>query len=375
MESGTRVYPSVDAVEQAWSRLADETRAAPFLWPGWCRAWLHAFGEGDLTIHTVWRDGRLVALLPLLVDGRHVRSPTNDQTPLFGPLAIDADAAERLVAAVAATGPSRLDLGYLDPRITPTAHAVAALRRRGHRPLRQQTLRAPFTDVTGEWAAFTTRLGKKRRAELRRSERRLREQGDLRVEVFDGGADLDRLLAEGFRVEASGWKGAAGTAIQSTPTMRAFYTAVGHWASKQGWLRLVFLRLDERAIAFEFILEHDDRLYDLKGGYDERYRTWGPGIWLMHHILREAFADDTRCIEWLGTDDPYKLEWSDGTREHVTTTWFAPTVRGIAEHTCRSLWRTSRDRGRQLLRERLPAPVIERMKAVAARAGGRRPGR
>jgi CelD/BcsL family acetyltransferase involved in cellulose biosynthesis len=164
----------------------------------------------------------------------------------------------------------------------------------------------------GEWDAFATRIGKKRRAELRRTERRLREQGDLHIEVYTGGPDLDARLAEGYRVEAAGWKGEQGTAIASTQTMGGFYTAVAHWAARQGWLHLVFLRLDGRAIAFEFILAHDRVMYDLKGGYDEQYRAWGPGIWLMHQILQRAFADDTRCIEWLGTDDPYKLEWSDG---------------------------------------------------------------
>jgi len=317
-----------------------------------------------LTIFTVWRDERLVALLPALVGATTIASPTNDQTPLFGPLASDADAAAQVMAAVVAGRPARLDLGYLDGRMPATAHGIAALRLRGYRPLVQQTLRAPFTDVSGEWDAFATRIGKKRRAELRRTERRLREQGDLHIEVYTGGPDLDARLAEGYRVEAAGWKGEQGTAIASTQTMGGFYTAVAHWAARQGWLHLVFLRLDGRAIAFEFILAHDRVMYDLKGGYDEQYRAWGPGIWLMHQILQRAFADDTRCIEWLGTDDPYKLEWSDGVREHVTSTWLPPTLRGIAEHRSRTLWRASRSRGKDLLRERLPAPVIERMKAL-----------
>lgn len=366
------MFPSIEPIADVWRELAATADAAPFLWPGWTAAWLDAFGADGLTIFTVWRRKRLVALMPALLGTSTVTSPTNDQTPLFGPLATDADAAARLMSAIVESRPARLELGHLNAQMPPTAQSIAALRRSGYRPLTRQTLRAPFTDVSGDWATFATRIGKKRRGDLRRSERRLREQGDLRVEVYEGGDGLDVRLAEGFRVEAAGWKGEQATAIGSTHTMRGFYTEVAHWAARRGWLHLVFLRLNERAIAFEFILRHNQVLYDLKGGYDEEYRKWGPGIWLMHHIIRQSFTDDTRCIEWLGTDDPYKLEWSDGVREHVTSTWLPPTLRGTAEYHSRILWRASRSRSKNIMRERLPEPVIERMKAVKAGVAGLR---
>ncbi|HKP88939.1 MAG TPA: GNAT family N-acetyltransferase, partial [Thermoleophilaceae bacterium] len=39
-------------------------------------------------------------------------------------------------------------------------------------------------------------------------------------------------------------------------------------AAEQGWLRLAFLRLDGRAIAFDMCLEHGGAFYVLKGGFD-----------------------------------------------------------------------------------------------------------
>src|SRR5207247_10269646 len=68
------------------------------------------------------------------------------------------------------------------------------------------------------------------------------------LEVVDGSERLDELLEEGFRVEASGWKSRAGTAIASRPDTRRFYTDVARWASDRGWLRLAFLRLGGRAL-------------------------------------------------------------------------------------------------------------------------------
>jgi glucose/arabinose dehydrogenase len=42
------------------------------------------------------------------------------------------------------------------------------------------------------------------------------------------------LLAEGFRVEASGWKGAAGSAIIAHRNTHQFYREVASWGAEQG---------------------------------------------------------------------------------------------------------------------------------------------
>src|SRR5439155_10777058 len=97
--------------------------------------------------------------------------------------------------------------------------------------------------------------------------RSLEERGETRVSYEDGGDGLEDLLSEGFRLEGSGWKERAGTAILSDPTVEGFYRAVARWASQRGWLRLAFLRLDGRAIAFDICLEQGGAVYVLKGGF------------------------------------------------------------------------------------------------------------
>lgn len=365
-----KFFASIEPIDEPWRQLAAEVHAAPFLWPGWTAAWLDAFGADGFSVCTVWRDAQLVGVLPTLVGERVIASPTNDQTPVFGPLAIDEAAAAALVAGVLGRRPYRLNLGYMDPDDILTAFCIAALHHGGYRQLPQQTLHAPFTNLSSDWDTFSARFSKNRRKALRRTERRLREQGELRVEVCDGGSDLDDRLSEGFRVEASGWKGEQGTAIAARPAHRDFYTQVARWAADHKWLQLVFLRLDDRPIAFEYVLRHNDVMYDLKGGYDEKYRAWGPGILLMMKMVQTAFDDGVRSIEWLGTDDPYKLEWSDGVRQRVTAEWLPPTIRGRAEYHSRTLWRSSRNRGKDVMHEWLPESTIERLKAYKAAVTG-----
>src|SRR4051812_29727657 len=107
-------YRSVESIASEWDELANRTNASPFLRPGWFAAWLSAFADGTRpVVYAARRDGRLVAVLPLLT-GRRARSPTNSHTPVFDLLASDAEAARTIVYELLGVRFPQLDLTYLE---------------------------------------------------------------------------------------------------------------------------------------------------------------------------------------------------------------------------------------------------------------------
>ena len=88
-----------------WSELLGPG-ATPFDRPEWFSAWWSAFAGGaDLRVCTVWRGGRLVAVLPLQRRSRYeLTALANDHSPLFRPLAADTPALGEVVAAVLGGG-------------------------------------------------------------------------------------------------------------------------------------------------------------------------------------------------------------------------------------------------------------------------------
>mgnify|MGYP006199516669 CR=1 FL=1 len=76
------------------------------------------------------------------------------------------------------------------------------------------------------------------------------------------------------------------------------------------------LRLDGRAVAFQFALEHRERGLLLKQGYDEAFRSVGPGQLLMEDVLREGVHRGMVEFDLLGDDSPAKRTWTDHARQH-----------------------------------------------------------
>lgn len=334
-ETRTRLQAVDGSLHAEWDRLATRSGSPPFVRPGWVLAWMDAFAPGReprvLTARRVdeFGDRKLVGVLPLLDGRRRLRSPTNGESMIFDPVVADTAAAAALAERLAGAG-RVVDLAPLPVGAgTPGEAMQSAAERRGAIVLRRTLSHSPVLDLTGTWSDFLGTMSQKRRYSLRKLDKRLQEAGAVSFEVHDGRQDLDALLADGFRLEGRPWKLAAGSAILSNPSTTRFYTAVARWAAEAGLLRLAFLRLDGRPIAFSFNLQDGGRMYGVKLGMDDDYGKLGPGTVLTRRLVEYAFDQpDLTQFDLLGQNDGHKADISTGTREQVRLQLFPAGWRG-----------------------------------------------
>jgi len=328
MTTTVEVQDRIGTLAAEWEHLAERAGASPFLWPGWFDAWWSAFGKGQLQILSAYQDGRLAGVLPLRRSGGTLSSITNSHTPLFGFLAVDEATAGQLGHAMFSRQPRGVDLSFLSPADAGVSSARKAADAAGYRVFAESVQAAPYVATGGAWETYESGLRRKFRSEIRRRLRRL-EEGQLALEVHDGTERLDELLEEGFRVEGLGWKDAYGTSIGSHPTTRRFYTEIARWAAERGWLRLAFLRLDGRAIAFDYCFECNETYYLLKTGYDPAYRKFAPGMIIRYLMLARVFSEEVVTYDFLGIGDAWKREWTSTQQERLFLRMFAPTKLGF----------------------------------------------
>lgn len=328
---------SIDALREEWDGLADRAAAPPFLRPGWFDAWQGAFGD-RVSVLSVREEGRLTGVLPMVARravpfrAGALVSPSNWHTPVFGAVAESAAAREMLAGTLFSGRPTRVDMALLDA----ADPGLSAVRREaesnGYRLVERVAMRSPYVPLEGDFNAYREALPRKLRKELGRLARRLADEGRVEYGFEDGSDRLDHLLEEGFAVEGSGWKSENGTAIVSDDVTRRFYTDVARWAASRGTLVLAFLRLDGRPIAFDLCIEDAGAFYVLKGGFDVEYRRFGPGVLLAAASIERAFSRGLATYELLGSDELYKLAWTDSVRDRLRVQAFSPSVAGRVSH-------------------------------------------
>jgi CelD/BcsL family acetyltransferase involved in cellulose biosynthesis len=324
LERVRRVGPLLDE----WAALADRVGAPPALHPGYVRAWVDAFSSPRrLRALAVRRDGELAAVLPVVMARTGLMTRPQSEVEEVGLVSDDPRAAAAVMGAALELPVAWLLLRPV-PDGAPTHRALTAAAARAGCPLAARTVETQaYIDLTGGWEQYWKTRGSKLRSDISRRRRRLGELGEVTVEGHEAGA-LDAALDDALRIEASGWKGRSGTAMAASPAHERFYRSMARWAEGRGWLRLWFLRLDGRPIAFRLGIEAFGVFSSLKIGYLEEFAAQSPGKVLEAAVIESLHASDCRRFEYAGHTSDHKTRWATGSRDLLELSAFPATLRG-----------------------------------------------
>ncbi len=244
--------------------------------------------------------------LPMLVGWTHRYAPLG--TPL-----VEREAAEPVIAAWLAHlgGDPSLPGLVLLPLIAedgPFAAALGAIVRRARMPCadfahHQRAMLAPHGD---RWDYIEDVLSSHRHRELRRSGRHLADLGALLFTATTEPAGVARAIEDFFALEASGWKGAAGTALARLDDVQGFIKTALCALAAEGKVAVNRLLLDGRPIAAAITLRSADTAWYWKTAYDEKLARYAPGM-LLTAALTEQLAEDeaiARTDSTAASDNP-----------------------------------------------------------------------
>jgi hypothetical protein len=135
-------------------------------------------------------------------------------------------------------------------------------------------------------------LSAKKLKELRRQRNRLAEElGEMRFEVARSADDVNRAVEVFLALEASGWKGERGTALQQNEGDLSFIRHATRGLTETGQCEIVTLHAGETPVAAAVVLRHQDRAFYFKLGIDERFAKFSPGVQLTLDLTRHLCAD------------------------------------------------------------------------------------
>ena len=312
----------------------------PFLTHEWICAWWEAFGAlRDLRIFAVYAGETCIAIAPLMLERSplfHIPVRTleligNEHTPRSGFLIAERE--EEVYRALLGAFRERGEPWemVLLPRLAEDTQTLKSVERIA-RDAGMQTgvwraQSSPKLSLQGDWPSYLQSLRPKQRTNLRNRLNRLKRIGAVELEQVSGGEALQGALDDGLRIEAAAWKGRASTAIGSRPDSNSFYRRFAEYAAKRSWLSLAFLKVGGKRIAFNYGVRFRGVHYLLKQGYDPEHSAASPSQVLCALMLEDDFQRGLRGVDFLGADEPWKLEWTTESRGHSWLYLFHPGLR------------------------------------------------
>jgi CelD/BcsL family acetyltransferase involved in cellulose biosynthesis len=313
----------------------DRHVANPLSHFSWTQAFIRVFGR-DVSpyLFGAARGGELVALAPLVKKRQYgiCRLFLAGVGELYEPMDLawsDERALERMIASLARGG-SPLVFERMVADSLSIKKLKRAYRGRAIVIIRPQAS-CPYIALDETWLEPETHLNAGRRGDLRRARRKAEELGPVTTEIRTPDLnDLAQLLDTAFEVEASSWKGEAGTALVHDAHRAAFYRQYAEAACEEGILRICFLRIGDRVAAMQLAIEDESGFWLLKVGYDARFARCSPGALLMRDTIRYAAEAGLKSYEFLGRAETWTQVWTATEHACVSVRVYPLGVRGLS---------------------------------------------
>jgi CelD/BcsL family acetyltransferase involved in cellulose biosynthesis len=248
-----------------------------------------------------WREDRLIGLMPVISLWRALKIPlpalvsahpygTLCAPPLDRSMAVDA--AAQLMQQARNAGARALVLRDMSLRGAAMRAFAEVSRQHGLRPrVLHSGLRACLDATRDADQLLHDALGTKKLKELRRLRHRLAEHGAVQFDVARAPGDVASALETFLALEASGWKGARGTALAQNDGDARFIRRATVALAASGQCEIVTLRSGETPVAAGIVLRHQDRAFFFKIGVDQRFAKFSPGVQLTLELTRHLCAD------------------------------------------------------------------------------------
>jgi CelD/BcsL family acetyltransferase involved in cellulose biosynthesis len=332
-----RAIESLDEFERhapAWDALvASMPRPSPFMLSAWLEPWWSHFGrDRSMRVEAAFLDGELVGGLPLELERRRgviVGRFMGREHAALGDVLAREDVADEVVAGIVGrlgvVGADYLDLFGLarEGRLFGAIEESEVLVER---------VQAPVLDVRGGWdAVYGAKTSSRRRNLHRRRRRQLHELGEIELISIAGERELAASLTDLFRLHDLRWAGRPDRSDFTTNRGLPFNVDAMSRFARAGVARVLLMKLDGRAIAFQYYLVFERRMFFYRLAFDPDFARWSPGLLTTLAAIEVAAAEGVERVEFLGGDERYKQELADSNDPLYECIGFASSWRGRAE--------------------------------------------
>jgi CelD/BcsL family acetyltransferase involved in cellulose biosynthesis len=275
---------ALQGIASHWEALAAQAAEPnPFYEPWMLLPALEAYGTpAGFRCAAVWIDGRLEALFPLALERRFRGLPVGAARSYLHRNMLVGTPLVRLRTAAASIG-ALLDSGVAPLVQFDWCSADGAF----YGALAEAANDARFPWVVSD--AYTRailvrgrdprpRFNSNMKNNVRRWQAKLEAHGSLRAVRLGVTDDVIAWLEQFMQLEASGWKGKAGSALACREDDRRFVAAVFPEAFRRGRLIITGLDLGGRPLARHTLFASGEGAFTFKIAYDESYASASPGI-------------------------------------------------------------------------------------------------
>ena len=330
-----RVIDNIDdfqKLEQPWNELVGNTDVDHiYMKHEWFSEWIRAYEtERSLAVVTLWKDGQLEAAAPLYrkpmkfkkVNARGIGFLSSGVSPRCNFIAPNREAMDELIKAV-------LALPQWDILSTENMEEEAAFTKRYMDYLNSPENRRSFytepgfqclyLNIRGTWEDYWKSLSSKWRTNFKRySLERLKKVESFEINHVRTEAEGAAFFPEMFDISQKSWKASVESHLVPDSPLGRLYDKFTPIGLRRGWVYIPNLKINGSYAGYVYFLNHNNRYVGIRAEFDQEFKSCSPGNNLHLAIIKSLFESGQICEYDMGPDAPYKRNFCDKVKRHVT---------------------------------------------------------
>jgi len=334
---------SYDLLYESWNKILSQTACANVqLTYEWLSTWWEVFGGNErLSLITVTDRGKIIGIAPLIITkviskaGFELRKLAfvGDGLTDYHDLLISHERRKEILQAL---------IGFVlsNEKNWDAIHFRNIRSDSPNLPILRDSLKdtsltfterinikAPYISIDCDWLKYYNALGKNIRSDMRRRLNCLTKKGKaefVRIHETDDVTNTLHII-KSIHVKC---RQAKGEISWYTDEKRLrFVSLILERFGDLKWLDIVFLKLNDRIVAYYLGFIYDNVVYFWNTGFDPEFSGLSPGKLLLHHWIKDSFAVGYREFDFMVGQEPYKFQWTNHIRSNYELFLFKNTAR------------------------------------------------
>ena len=167
----------------------------------------------------------------------------------------------------------------------------------------------PVVNLPENWECFRNSLKKSLRKKTEYHIRRLEKDHDVIFGKWESIEEINRDLPRFFEIHQQKWQAYGEPGSFVDVRKRLFYETISKRFLGTKWLRVYYLRIDDRIVSILFGIVYNNRFFDLQAAYDLDWQKRSVGTVLLYHSFKQSINEGMREYDFLRGEEEYKYQW------------------------------------------------------------------
>lgn len=175
----------------------------------------------------------------------------------------------------------------------------------------------PYIILPSKFESYFQGLGSNWRRNMRRWEKRLKEEFTVGFVVQNNIDELAQSMEDFFELHQKKWASEKCPGAFSNRKARDFHQELARRFAEKGWLSLSFLTLNDKPVSVIYGFKYGNKLFNYLTGFDPEYSDYHVGHLLFLYSIRNATENGVREFDFMRGNEDYKQLWNTQVRHNL----------------------------------------------------------